>query len=89
VCPRRGGRSWGCRSRPAPIGHPQRRQLEQQGAGMAAAAAGAVAVVGRRAPVAAAAVEVWAPEEDGGHRITAGWCPSRGCRRWASPRREG
>jgi hypothetical protein len=54
--------------------------VEQQGAGTAAAAAGAVAAVGRRMPVAATAIEVWAPEEDGGHLTTAGWCPSRGCR---------
>jgi hypothetical protein len=69
--------------------------VEQQGAGTAAAAAGTVAVagasaaVGRRTSVAAAAVEVWAPEEDGGHPTTAGWCPSRGCRRWTSPLKGG
>jgi hypothetical protein len=69
--------------------------VEQQGAGTTAATAGIVAVagasvaVGRRTPVAAAAVEVWAPEEDGGHPTTTGWCPSRGCRRWASPLKGG
>jgi hypothetical protein len=81
VYPRKGGRPWGCRSRPDPIGRPQRHHVEQQGAGTAAAAAGASVAVGRQTTVAAAAVEVWAPEEDGGHPTTTGWCPSRGCRR--------
>jgi hypothetical protein len=54
----------------------------------AVAVVGAYATVGRRTPVAAAAVEVWAPE-DGGHPTTAGWCPSRGCRRWANPLKGG
>jgi hypothetical protein len=69
--------------------------VEQQGAGTAAAVArtvakaGATAPVGRRMLVAAATVEVWVPEEDGGHQNTAGWCPSKGCRRWASPLKGG
>jgi hypothetical protein len=69
--------------------------VEQQVAGTAAAAAetvvvvGAYAAVGRRTPVAAAAVKVWPPEVDGGHPTTAGWCPSRGCRWWASPLKGG
>jgi hypothetical protein len=95
VYARKGGRPWGCRSRPDPIGRPQRRQVEQQGAGMAAAVArtvavaGATAAVGRQTLVAAAAVDIWAPEEDSGHQTTAGWCPSKGCRRWASPLKGG
>jgi hypothetical protein len=95
VYPRKEGRLWGCRSRPDPIGRPQRRQVEQQGAGTTAAVAGTVAVagatavVGRRTLVAAATIEVWVPEEDGGHQTTVGWCPSKGCRRWASPLKGG